>query len=46
MLEPEELVTDDFYEICQLSADKAAHLPKGMLDASALASKCGAQLLL
>lgn len=41
MLEPEELVTDNFYEICQLSADKAAHLPKGMLDVSELASKCG-----
>lgn len=41
MLSKEELVTDDFYEICQLSADKAAHLPKGMLDAAELASKCG-----
>ena len=41
MLSKDELVTDDFYEICQLSADKAAQLPKGMLDASELASKCG-----
>ena len=41
MLKPQELVTDNFYEICQLSADKAAHLPKGMLDAAELASKCG-----
>ena len=41
LLTPEELVTDNFYEICQLSAEKAAHLPKGLLDASELASKCG-----
>lgn len=41
MLEKSELITDNFYEICQLSADKAAHLPKGMLDAAELASKCG-----
>ena len=41
MLTRAELVTDDFYELCQLSADKAANLPKGMLDASELASKCG-----
>lgn len=41
MLTEKELVTDNFYEICQLSAEKAAHLPKGMLDASELASKCG-----
>ena len=41
MLTPQELVTDDFYEICQLSAEKASHLPKGLLDASELASKCG-----
>lgn len=41
MLVPEEITTDHFYEICQLSADKAANLPKGLLDASELASKCG-----
>jgi len=41
MLQPQEVVTDNFYEICQLSADKASHLPKGMLDAAELASKCG-----
>ncbi|MCD7864836.1 MAG: hypothetical protein LUG54_02205 [Clostridiales bacterium] len=41
MLEPSEINTDDFYEICQISADKAANLPKGALDASELASKCG-----
>lgn len=41
MLEPEEAATDDFYELCQISADKAANLPKGALDASELASKCG-----
>ncbi len=41
MLEPAEITTDNFYEICQLSADKAANLPKGALDAAELASKCG-----
>ncbi|MCR5665625.1 MAG: hypothetical protein K6G01_02240 [Eubacterium sp.] len=41
MLVEQELITDNFYEICQLSAEKASHLPKGMLDASELASKCG-----
>ena len=41
MLTPEELTTDNFYEICQLSAEKASNLPKGLLDASELASKCG-----
>lgn len=41
MLTPEEIITDDFYEICKLSAEKASHLPKGLLDASELASKCG-----
>ncbi len=41
MLTPEELMTDNFYEICQLSAEKASNLPKGLLDASELASKCG-----
>ena len=41
MLDPEELVTDNFYEICQLSAEKSSSLPKGMLDAAELASKCG-----
>ena len=41
MLEPSELITDDFYEICKLSAEKSSSLPKGMLDAAELASKCG-----
>ena len=41
MLNPAELTTDDFYEICQLSAEKSSSLPKGMLDAAELASKCG-----
>ncbi len=41
MLEPSDITTDNFYEICQISADKAASLPKGALDASELASKCG-----
>lgn len=41
LLEREELTTDDFYAICQLSAEKASHLPPGLLDASELASKCG-----
>ena len=41
MLKPQELVTDNFYEICQLSAEKSSSLPKGMLDAAELASKCG-----
>lgn len=41
MLEPDEIQTDDFYAICQLSAEKAARFPKGALDAAELASKCG-----
>lgn len=41
MLDPAELTTDNFYEICQLSAEKSSNLPKGMLDAAELASKCG-----
>ncbi len=41
LLEESELVTDDFYGICQISADKAASLPPGVLDAAELASKCG-----
>lgn len=41
MLEPAEIQTDDFYAICQLSAEKAARFPKGALDAAELASKCG-----
>jgi len=41
MLEREELTTDDFYTLCQMSAEKASHLPPGLLDASELASKCG-----
>jgi len=41
MLDPAELTTDNFYEICQLSAEKSSSLPKGMLDAAELASKCG-----
>lgn len=41
MLEPAEIQTDNFYAICQLSAEKAARFPKGTLDAAELASKCG-----
>ncbi len=41
LLVKDEIVTDDFYEICRLSAEKASNLPKGMLDAAELASKCG-----
>lgn len=41
MLDPDEIQTDDFYAICQLSAEKAARFPKGALDAAELASKCG-----
>ena len=41
MLEREELTTDDFYALCQKSAEKASQLPPGLLDASELASKCG-----
>ncbi len=41
MLEPSEITVDNFYEICELSAQKASNLPKGLLDASELASKCG-----
>lgn len=41
MLEPEELDTDDFYALCQRSAEKAASFPPGALDAAELASKCG-----
>ncbi len=41
MLDPSEITTDNFYEICRLSAEKSSHLPKGMLDAAELASKCG-----
>jgi hypothetical protein len=40
-LEIEEIVVDNFYEICQLSVDKVVNLPPGTIDASALASKCG-----
>lgn len=40
-LEMEEIVVDNFYEICQLSVDKVINLPPGTIDASALASKCG-----
>ncbi len=41
MLRPEEIQTDDFYAICQLSVEKASQLPKGALDAAEFASKCG-----
>ena len=39
--EPEEITTDNFYEICQISAEKAAKRPHGELDAAEAASKCG-----
>ncbi len=41
LLEPEEITTDNFYEICQISAEKAAKRPHGELDAAESASKCG-----
>ncbi|WP_288775820.1 hypothetical protein [uncultured Eubacterium sp.] len=41
LLEPEEITTDNFYEICQISAEKAAKRPHGELDAAEAASKCG-----
>lgn len=41
MISHQEIYTDNFYEICQVSAEKACKLPKGLLDASELASKCG-----
>lgn len=41
LLEPSEITTDDFYEICQISAEKAAKMPHGALDAAEAASKCG-----
>lgn len=41
MLEPEELDTDDFYQICQYSVEKASHYPPGSIDAAEFASKCG-----
>lgn len=40
-LKPEEVTTDNFYEICQISAEKIAKLPHGKLDAAENASKCG-----
>ena len=40
-LEPQEIKTDDFYEICQFSVDKTSKLPPGTIDASEAASKCG-----
>lgn len=40
-LEPEEITTDNFYEICQISAEKIAKMPHGELDAAENASKCG-----
>lgn len=41
LLEPEEITTDNFYEICQISAEKASKLPHGSIDAAEAASKCG-----
>lgn len=41
LLEPEEITTDNFYEICQISAEKASKLPHGSIDAAESASKCG-----
>ncbi len=41
LLDPQEIVTDNFYEICQISAEKAAKRPHGELDAAESASKCG-----
>ena len=40
-LETEEVTTDNFYEICQISAEKVAKMPHGELDAAESASKCG-----
>ena len=41
MLELEDLDTDDFYQICQYSVEKASHYPPGSIDAAEFASKCG-----
>lgn len=41
LLEPGEITTDNFYEICQISAEKASKLPHGSIDAAEAASKCG-----
>lgn len=41
LLVPAEINTDDFYEICQLSVEKASSLPPGLIDSSEFASKCG-----
>ena len=41
LLELEEITTDNFYEICQISAEKASKLPRGSIDAAEAASKCG-----
>lgn len=41
MLEAEDLDTDDFYQICQYSVEKASHYPPGSIDAAEFASKCG-----
>lgn len=42
LLEAEEIRTDNFYEICALSAGKAANkMARGELDAAEAASKCG-----
>lgn len=41
LLEPDEITTDNFFEICQISAEKASKLPHGSIDAAEAASKCG-----
>ena len=41
LLSPAEITTDDFYKICELSAEKNAKLSHGEADPAQLASKCG-----
>lgn len=40
-LNPEDVDTDDFYQICQYSVERASHYPPGAIDAAEFASKCG-----
>ena len=40
LLEPEEITTDDFYEICRISADKISGMPRTYYDEAREASNC------
>lgn len=41
ILEDADLVSDDFYQICQRSVERATQFPPGAIDASEFASRCG-----